>query len=235
MKKKGVTKKKRNRKREREKEAVQAPEACPDKVDVLGACYDLGLLTNKRPGWAFVENISGHKKPQDMSREIKETFLVFQKTGTGPSEQQLQAERLFLRVLEGLPQRTDTYPKAILYSGKLAQSWNKPLTVAKYLAEELRANPPYGAALLMKEVLWHWNVEGFVSKMLEALITYLKDQQTVFAKIDYQIADIVQRYPNYTISEITSTLVEENPKQYAKQKRKTLERRVQRLLENFPR
>jgi hypothetical protein len=229
MKKKGVTKKKRNRKRERKKEPSQTAEQ---------ACYDLGLLTGKRPGWQFSEHITGHKEPerQDEPGKIKETLLVFTSTGSGgPSEQQLQAERLFLRVLEGLPKRTDTYPKAILYSGKLAQSWNKPLTVAKYLAEELRANPPYGAALLMKEVLWHWDVEGFVPKMLETLITYLKDQQPVFGKIDYQIADIVEQHPDYTISQITSTLIEQNPKQYAKQKRETLERRVQRLLENFPR
>jgi hypothetical protein len=35
---------------------------CPGGVDVWGACYDLGLLTNKRAGWAFAEHITGHKE-----------------------------------------------------------------------------------------------------------------------------------------------------------------------------
>jgi hypothetical protein len=34
---------------------------CPDGIDVWGACYDLGLLTGKRPGWTFSEHITGHK------------------------------------------------------------------------------------------------------------------------------------------------------------------------------
>src|SRR4030095_7458060 len=30
---------------------------CPGGIDVWGACYDLGLLTAKRPGWTFTEHI----------------------------------------------------------------------------------------------------------------------------------------------------------------------------------
>jgi hypothetical protein len=194
----------------------------------------------KKTGVTKKKRVRKHERkkepwPQDVPRKISGTFLVFQKTDSGgPSEQQLQAERRFLRVVEGLFRRTDTYQKAILYSGKLSQTWDNPRTVAKYLAEELRAFLPYGAALLMKEVEWHWNVKGFVPEMLKALAEYLKDEQPVFRKVDYKIVDIVEQHPNCTVKDITSELYPQLHEQYSDQKWNALTRHVQRFLKNVP-
>ncbi len=48
---------------------------CPGGVDVRGACYDLGLLTGKRPGWKFGEQIAADQAGGgwDMGVFIKET------------------------------------------------------------------------------------------------------------------------------------------------------------------
>jgi len=127
--------------------------------------------------------------------------------------------------------------RAILYSGKLAQSCNKPLAVAKYLFEEIRINPSVGWRLLEQECKFPaGNEKGYLPKMLQKVGEYLEDQHQVFDKKDYQIVEIVNQHPHYTIKEITFELSKQYPEQkWTERKLKTLARRVQRLLENVPR
>jgi hypothetical protein len=143
-------------------------------------------------------------------------------TAPGLSEQQRQAE--VRRVLA-------PSARTILYYGKLVPNRDSPRAVARYLAEELRASPWYGARSLMRIVELRWNVKGFVPKMLKALDKCLKDGQPMFDKMDYDIVSIVEQHPLYTIKEITAALA----KQYPKRKFDTLEKRVRRLVKNVPR
>jgi hypothetical protein len=53
---------------------------CAEGIDVWGACYDLGLLTNKRAGWAFTEHITGDKE------EVCWDMGVFRKAETLKAE-----------------------------------------------------------------------------------------------------------------------------------------------------
>jgi len=202
MKKTGVTQKKRNRKREREKAPVQATEA----------------------------------KPQDYVRDIDGTFVGFHGflPGAKLSAQQLQeVRRLALqRVFPRLPRHPVRDAKTSLYTGKLDKIWGSPLAVAKILAEELRTNPWVGFQRLAKEVQWHWNIKGFVPKMLKLLGKYLEEERSVFDQVDYDIVDIVNQHPDYTIKQITSEL--KGRKEYRKQKWGTLTKRVQRLLKHDP-
>jgi hypothetical protein len=125
--------------------------------------------------------------------------------------------------------------RSIIYDAKLGPIWDKPLAVAKYLAEELRANLPHGVDLLGREVELHWKEKGFVPKMLLALSTYVKDEQPMFDKMDYKIAEIVQQHPYYTIKEITFAVSKQYPeRKWTERKLKTLARRVQRLVKNGP-
>jgi hypothetical protein len=124
--------------------------------------------------------------------------------------------------------------RAILYSGKLDMVWSKPLAAAKCLAEIIRTNPSAGWRLLRQVVEWRRNEKGYLPKMMQKLGEYLEDQDQVFDKKDYQIIDIVQQHPDFTIKEITFELSKQYPEQkWTEQKLKTLARRVQRLLENF--
>jgi hypothetical protein len=144
-----------------------------------------------------------------------------------------KAKRRFTARALSEQQRRELAPsaRAILYFGKFVPNRDKPGAVARYLAEELRAFPPYGARSLARIVELRWNVKGFVPKMLKALGKYLKDGQPMFDKMDYAILDIVVQHPLYAIKEITAALSE----QYPKRKFDTLEKRVRRLLKNVPR
>jgi hypothetical protein len=127
--------------------------------------------------------------------------------------------------------------RAILYAGKLVQGCNKPLAVAKYLAEEIRLNPSVGWRLLKQECKFPAeNEKGYLPKMLKALGKLLEDQQQVFDKKDHQIVELKSQHPHYTNWEITSELSKQYPEQkWPEQKLKTLLRRVERLLKDVPR
>jgi hypothetical protein len=154
--------------------------------------------------------------------------------GTKLSEKQLQALRRIAlapqRITQRRPRRPVRYARGILYSGKLDQTWGKPLATAKWLAEELRFNPSVGVRLLEQQVALRWKTPGYLSKMFKDLDNYLQAQQPVFDKLDYTIVDIVDQHPHYTIKQITSALSE----QYPERKWNALTRRVQRLLKNVP-
>jgi hypothetical protein len=180
-------------------------------------------------------------KPQDYVRDIDGTFVGFHGflPGAKLSEQQLQAERR--RVLQRslfppLPRRPVRSAKTILYCGKLDQIWGSPLGAAKWIAEEIRTDPWVGWRLLAQQEKLHWKEKGYVLKMWRTLIKYLADQKPLFREMDYQIADIVQQHPDYTIQEITSALYEQDPKRkWDQRKWDTLERYVRRFLKNVPR
>jgi hypothetical protein len=180
-------------------------------------------------------------KPQDYVRDIDGTFVGFHGflPGAKLSEQQLQAERR--RVLQRslfppLPRRPVRSAKTILYCGKLDQIWGSPLGAAKWIAEEIRTDPWGGWRLLAQQEKLHWKEKGYVLKMWRTLIKYLADQKPLFREMDYQIADIVQQHPDYTIQEITSALYEQDPKRkWDQRKWDTLERYVRRFLKNVPR
>ena len=119
--------------------------------------------------------------------------------------------------------------KLMRYTGKIDQLSDSPSGVAKILSDFLRADPEKGGLMLMREVEWRREEKGFVPKMLSAMGRYLEEQQPVFDKMDYQVADIVTEHPDYTIKEITSAISE----QYPKWKWDTLERRIRRLLKGY--
>jgi hypothetical protein len=168
--------------------------------------------------------VTKKKRNRKREREKDGTFVLFRKL-VGPRRS----------VLEGWT-GTHSYARAILYSGKLVQYPDSTLAVAKYLAEEIRTDPPTGWRLVAQQVKRRRNVKGFVPKMLKALGEYLEDEQLVFNKMDSQIADIVAQHPDYTVKEITFELSKKYPEQkWTEQKLKTLARRVQRLLKNVPR
>jgi hypothetical protein len=165
----------------------------------------------KRKARKVVTSFQSEREPQAYLRNINGTFVLFRKSAGYKGA------------------------RAIIYSGKLAQSCNKPLAVAKYLFEEIRINPSVGWRLLEQECKFpSVNEKGYLPKMMQKVGEYLEEGQPMFAKIDHDIADIVNQHPQYTIKETASALVKQNPEQYAKRKWKTLTRRVERLLENFP-
>jgi hypothetical protein len=140
------------------------------------------------------------------------------------------------RILPKSPRRTAPDAKTTLYCGKLDQIWGSPLGAAKWIAEEIRTDPWGGWRLLAQEEKLHWKEKGYVLKMWRALSKYLADQKPLFGEMDYQIADIVQQHPDYTIKQITSALYEQDPKRkWDEREWETLEKRVRRLLKNFPR
>jgi hypothetical protein len=178
-------------------------------------------------------------EPQTYVRYIDGTPVGFwgYPPGAKLSEEQLQAERRRLkqRITRRLPRGPIRCGKTILYSGKLDQIWGTPLGSAKWIAEEIRTNPSVGWRLFEQEVQLRRNEKGYVSKMVKALVKYLEDQQPMFDQVDYQLVDIVEQNPQYTIKEITYALSKKYPEQkWTEQKLKTLARRVQRLLENVP-
>jgi hypothetical protein len=126
--------------------------------------------------------------------------------------------------------------RRFLYAAKVVPNPDNPSAVAKYLAEELRIFPLYGARSLARIVERRWNDKHFVPRMLKALGKCLKDGQPVFDKVDYAILNIVVQHLDfvehldYTIKEITAELSE----QYPNTKWDTLEKRVRRLLKNVP-
>jgi len=175
-------------------------------------------------------------KKAGVTHKKNETSVRF-----SPREQflrkQLQAERhrAWQAGLEESCRRQFPYGRGILYWGRRVQTLVTPLAVAKVLAEELRVNPSVGAQLLMKVVQGRRNVKGFVPRIMKLLGEYLEAEQPVFDKMDYQIVDIVQQHPDYTIKEITFELSKEYPEEkWTERKLKTLARRVQRFLENVP-
>jgi hypothetical protein len=176
---------------------------------------------------------------QDYVRDVDGTFVFFHGflPGAKLSERQLEAERrrLSQRVFPTSPRRPVRDAKTSLYLGKLDRIWGKPLAAVKWIAEEIRTNPSVGWRLLEQQCKLRGNVKGFVPKMLKALGKCLEDEQPVFDKMDYQIVDIVQQHPDYTIKEITSAVSEQYPeRKWTEPKLKTLARRVQRLLKHDP-
>ena len=119
--------------------------------------------------------------------------------------------------------------KTILYSGKLDKIWGTPLGAAKWIAEEIRTNPSVGWRLLRQEVELRRNVKGYLPKMMQKLGEYLEQQQPVFDQVDYDIVDIVQKNPDYTIKQIT-TAVWDPKEKWTEEKWDALEKRVRRLL-----
>jgi hypothetical protein len=178
-------------------------------------------------------------EPQTYLREINGTFVLFRgfPPGAKLSAQQLEAERRLAlqRIFPSLPRRS-VPAKTILYCGKLDQIWGSPLGAAKWIAEEIRTDPWVGWRLLAQQEKLHWKEKGYILKMWRALSKYLADQKPLFGEMDYQIADIVQQHPDYTIKQITSALYEQDPKRkWDEREWETLEKRVRRLLKNFPR
>ena len=176
---------------------------------------------------------------QTYLRETGGTFVLFRgfPPGAKLSEQQLQAERrrVLQRIFPTLPRRA-VPAKTILYCGKLDQIWGSPLGAAKWIAEEIRTDPWVGWQLLAQQEKLHWKEKGYILKMWRALSKYLADQKPLFGEMDYQIADIVQQHPDYTIKQITSALYEQDPKRkWDEREWERLEKRVRRLLKNFPR
>src|SRR5262249_17784422 len=111
--------------------------------------------------------------------------------------------------------------------------------VSKYLAEEFRADPSFGARKLGRMLgnYWTWEMQGraadyfkFVGKMLKTLGAYLEKDQPVFSKEDRDIIEIVMQHPCYTIKEITAAISKKHPRQ----KWDTLEKGVRRLVKNVP-
>jgi hypothetical protein len=170
-------------------------------------------------------------KKKGVTKKKRNRKVLAQRAAPGAklSEQQLQAVRCLAlqRVLPESPRRPVRSAKTILYSGKLDKTWGKPLGKAKWLAEELRANPSVGVRLLEQEVVLHWKTPGYLAKMFNLLDEYLADSQPVFDKVDYKIANIAAQHPDYTIKQITSDLA----KQYPKREWDTLEKCVRRLLQ----
>jgi len=145
------------------------------------------------------------------------------------SEEERRAEEHRAMVIPFLP----ALARTILYRAKVGNR-DDPFAVAKYLAEEFRANPRLGVDRLADtlEVRWKQQDEAdcfkFVGKMLKVLGEYLETEQPVFSKLDHGTIEIVMQHPCYTIKEITEALSKRHPRQ----KWDTLEKSVRRLLEN---
>ena len=144
---------------------------------------------------------------------------------------QLQAKkrRAWKAGLEESCRRQFPFGKGILYWGKFDKIWGKPLGMAKWLAEGIRANPSVGWQMVEEERKLRRHEKGYLPKMMQKLGEYLEDEQPVFKPMDHAIADIVQRHPDYTIKQITSELSKQYPNQWD-----ALEKRVQRLLKDVP-
>jgi hypothetical protein len=183
---------------------------------------------NTRIDPKLIQKIVERARKLKIDPEVIETIRNLNQTLTKLSEQQLRF--LSQRITPRRPRRPVRSGRTILYSGKLDQIWGTPLGAAKWLAEEIRANPSVGWRLVEQERKLRRNVKGYLPKMMRKLGEYLEDEQAVFDQVDYKIIDIVEQHPDYTIKEITAALSEDFPKR----KWAALTRRVQRLLENVP-
>ena len=126
--------------------------------------------------------------------------------------------------------------RTVLFRAKVGNR-NNSLAVAKYLAQEIRADPSLGARKLYRTLERTWEIPGnradyfkFAGKMLKTLGAYLEKDQPVFSKDDRDIIKILMQHPCYTIKEITAALREKHPRQ----KWDTLEKSVRRLVNNVP-
>src|SRR5262249_53882779 len=114
------------------------------------------------------------------------------------SEEERRAEEHRAMVIPFLP----ALARTILYRAKVGNR-DDPFAVAKYLAEEFRANPRLGVDRLADTLEVRWKQQGeadcfkFVGKMLKVLGEYLETEQPVFSKLDHGTIEIVMQHPCY--------------------------------------